>query len=221
MCNSTGGFWGGGGVPYFIAPHSYIPPGSGLGTRRLTLTYHFLKYSIHLVQCYLIVACILLKWLSIFFRTFSAVLSSTVDIYFITGVHHLAATSQLKAHNFKMQNTRNHMQAHNITIHVATSNTKLPNVIRDLFNQIKINWQLRKIATSYGNLSCYLKLRNLTFTICFATIGQDCEWGFLFFVFCFFFCFWGGIICLSVCLWTTLLNKLCTDYNETLWRGPR
>ena len=28
---------------YFIAPHSYIPPGSGLGTRRLTLKYHFLK----------------------------------------------------------------------------------------------------------------------------------------------------------------------------------
>ena len=61
---------------YFIAPHSYIPPGSGLGTRRLTLKYHFLKYIIHLVQCYLIVACILLRWLSMFFRTFSAVLSS-------------------------------------------------------------------------------------------------------------------------------------------------
>ena len=41
---------------YIIAPHSYIPPGSGLGTRRLTSKYHFLKYSIHLVQCYLIVA---------------------------------------------------------------------------------------------------------------------------------------------------------------------
>ena len=46
---------------YFIAPHSYIPLGSGLGTRRLTLKYHFLKYSIHLVQYYLIVACIILR----------------------------------------------------------------------------------------------------------------------------------------------------------------
>ena len=26
--------------------------------------------------------------------------------------------------------------------------------------------------------------------------------------------------CLSVCLWTTLLTKLRTDWDEILWRGP-
>ena len=27
-------------------------------------------------------------------------------------------------------------------------------------------------------------------------------------------------VCLSVCLWATLLKKLRTDWDEILWRGP-
>ena len=30
----------------------------------------------------------------------------------------------------------------------------------------------------------------------------------------------GLFVCLSVCLWTTLLKKLWTDWDEILWRGP-
>ena len=29
-----------------------------------------------------------------------------------------------------------------------------------------------------------------------------------------------ALACLFVCLWTTLLKKLQTDWNEILWRGP-
>ena len=28
------------------------------------------------------------------------------------------------------------------------------------------------------------------------------------------------VVCLFVCLWTTLLNKLRTDLDASLWRGP-
>ena len=28
-----------------------------------------------------------------------------------------------------------------------------------------------------------------------------------------------ALVCLSVCLWTTLLKKLLTDWDEILWRG--
>ena len=27
-------------------------------------------------------------------------------------------------------------------------------------------------------------------------------------------------VCLFVCLWTTLLKKLLTDWDEILWTGP-
>ena len=29
------------------------------------------------------------------------------------------------------------------------------------------------------------------------------------------------LVCLSVCLWTTLLRKLWTDWDEILWSGPK
>ena len=29
------------------------------------------------------------------------------------------------------------------------------------------------------------------------------------------------LVCLFVCLWTTLLNKLCSDWDEIVWRGGR
>ena len=34
-------------------------------------------------------------------------------------------------------------------------------------------------------------------------------------------CFWKSLfVCLSVCLFGTLLKTLWTDYDETVWRGP-
>ena len=30
-----------------------------------------------------------------------------------------------------------------------------------------------------------------------------------------------ALVCLFVCLWTTLLKTLFTDLDEILWRGPR
>ena len=30
----------------------------------------------------------------------------------------------------------------------------------------------------------------------------------------------GLSVCLFVCLWTTLLKKLSTDWYEILWKGP-
>ena len=30
----------------------------------------------------------------------------------------------------------------------------------------------------------------------------------------------GLSVCLFVCLWTTLLKKLLTDWYEILWKGP-